>query len=576
MDNRIVEIVLKARDEASRVLDNVGDAGKRSEGAFSGLKASTVALGTAMGNMALQAGQWAVSQIGGTVTAARESAAAHAELEQTLMQTGRSSQFTTDQLEAMASQIEQTSLFEDEAIMHTQALLLTFDKIGSDTLPAATQAAADLAQLMGGDLQGATLQIAKALQDPEAGLSALRRSGASFTEQQKEMWVEMYNTGRAGEAQAQILAVLNGPNGWGGQAKAASDAAGAQEQLKDKINGLKETVGGFANKTMEQAIRGVFAFSSAFVAADGDVTSTGFSGKMEELGFKIRELADGALVIFKQVWDFLQPSVEAVANSFKENLLPALQKLWEAIQPILPVIGAILVGALWLVINAVNILIKALSFVIEVIATVINWIVAWIKYQWEVSKIVIDVIKDIIAWFGRIPENVSNAVNGIVNWFKSLPGKIVDALSSLWGGVTGLFDRIGTNISNTMSNAWEGMKTGAKSAANWIIDKINGIIRGFNKVAGIVPGVSSNLIPEIPKFATGVSNFRGGLAYVHEGEVLANLPAGTDVIPRDQVNRAIGGGNNNGPMIGTINFEVHNDFDLDVALRQIGYKLAIT
>jgi hypothetical protein len=38
----------------------------------------------------------------------------------------------------------------------------------------------------------------------------------------------------------------------------------------------------------------------------------------------------------------------------------------------------------------------------------------------------------------------------------------------------------------------------------------------------------------IPGFASGVSNFEGGLARVHGGEVLANLAPGTSVFPRGQ------------------------------------------
>jgi hypothetical protein len=40
---------------------------------------------------------------------------------------------------------------------------------------------------------------------------------------------------------------------------------------------------------------------------------------------------------------------------------------------------------------------------------------------------------------------------------------------------------------------------------------------------------------KIPGFSSGVSNFGGGLAYVHAGEILANLPQGTDVIPAHAV-----------------------------------------
>ena len=50
----------------------------------------------------------------------------------------------------------------------------------------------------------------------------------------------------------------------------------------------------------------------------------------------------------------------------------------------------------------------------------------------------------------------------------------------------------------------------------------------------------------IPGFSTGVSNFGGGLAYVHGGEVLANLAPGTDVIPKREVGRLGRGGSGGG------------------------------
>jgi hypothetical protein len=49
-------------------------------------------------------------------------------------------------------------------------------------------------------------------------------------------------------------------------------------------------------------------------------------------------------------------------------------------------------------------------------------------------------------------------------------------------------------------------------------------MRAWVTAAGYVPG-----------FAKGVRNFPGGLAYVHAGEMLVNLPKGTDVIPAVKV-----------------------------------------
>jgi hypothetical protein len=50
----------------------------------------------------------------------------------------------------------------------------------------------------------------------------------------------------------------------------------------------------------------------------------------------------------------------------------------------------------------------------------------------------------------------------------------------------------------------------------------------YNRLGGN-PTAGPNM--NYPGFASGVENFKGGLAYVHKDEMLVNMPAGTDVIP---------------------------------------------
>lgn len=59
---------------------------------------------------------------------------------------------------------------------------------------------------------------------------------------------------------------------------------------------------------------------------------------------------------------------------------------------------------------------------------------------------------------------------------------------------------------------------------------------GGSGIGGAIGGFLKGLIPG---FASGTSSAPGGLAYVHKGEVLANLPKGTSVIPAHAV-RAMG------------------------------------
>lgn len=149
---------------------------------------------------------------------------AMAQLEARVKSTGMAAGFSAPQLAALAGQMQDLTTFSDEAVMGAQSLLLTFTKIKGDTLPAATQAVADLATAMGGDLKGAALQVGKALQDPEQGLLALRRSGVSFSEAQQDVIKGLFETGRQAEAQAMILAELK--KEFGGAAEAARGTLG--------------------------------------------------------------------------------------------------------------------------------------------------------------------------------------------------------------------------------------------------------------------------------------------------------------------------------------------------------------
>jgi hypothetical protein len=71
---------------------------------------------------------------------------------------------------------------------------------------------------------------------------------------------------------------------------------------------------------------------------------------------------------------------------------------------------------------------------------------------------------------------------------------------------------------------------------------------------------------KIPGFSSGVSNFGGGLAYVHAGEILANLPQGTDVIPAHAV-QAMGSKGTLSRVVVTTNDDRFNAYVDDRAAR---------
>lgn len=178
-----------------------------------------------------------------SVFAFDKQAKAIAQVEQGIKSTGNAAGIASKELQSMASALQENSLFGDEEILSkVTAQLLTFTNIAGREFKRTQQAALDLASRLGGDLQSASIQLGKALNDPVANLSALSRSGIQFSKDQKALIDSLVETGNLAEAQRVILSELE--KQYGGSAKAAAEAgAGGITQLKNSFGDLMEQVG---------------------------------------------------------------------------------------------------------------------------------------------------------------------------------------------------------------------------------------------------------------------------------------------------------------------------------------------
>lgn len=176
-----------------------------------------------------------------SVTAAMESQAALAQVNQTIKSMGNAAGRTTQQLQALASGQMRKSLYDDDEILRkVTTTLLTFGKVTGDTFDQAQQAAIDLSAKFGGDLQASAIMLGKALNDPVKGITALTRAGVSFTAEQKESIKTMTAAGNLAGAQKLILAELT--KEFGGAAEAAAKAD-PFAQMKHSLDDFKEAVG---------------------------------------------------------------------------------------------------------------------------------------------------------------------------------------------------------------------------------------------------------------------------------------------------------------------------------------------
>ena len=182
------------------------------------------------------------------VKAYNEASVVAAKLESQLTATGNAVGMTAKELQNYASELQKVTTFGDEETIEAMTRLLSFTSIQGDVFKKAIASAQDLATIMGTDLNSAVLQLGKALEDPNMGLTLLRRTGVIFTKEQTENIRKLVDEGKKYEAQMLILAEVQ--KKFGGAAKAAADtAAGSWKQLKNAFGDLLETIGKGTEKT---------------------------------------------------------------------------------------------------------------------------------------------------------------------------------------------------------------------------------------------------------------------------------------------------------------------------------------
>lgn len=207
----------------------------------------TSAFGGLLGKLSgMIAGAFAIGALVSFVKSAvhgyNEIAQANAKLKSVLRSTGEQAGMTFETVKNVVDDLKHSTLFSGTALTDASALMLTFTKIGSDVFPEAMRAAANMSAVMGGDLHGSIIQLGKALNTPTIGLTALRRVGVSFTDEQTQMIKKLAQTGHLMEAQKMILEELTTEFGGAGEAATKAGTGGLQMMVK-QLNELKKVLG---------------------------------------------------------------------------------------------------------------------------------------------------------------------------------------------------------------------------------------------------------------------------------------------------------------------------------------------
>lgn len=208
-----------------------------------------------------------------SVMAWDKQAKAMAQVETGLRTTGGAAGFAKDELLSMASELQGKTLFGDEEILQSAtAQLLTFTSVAGEQFARAQAAALDLSTRLNTDLKSSAIMVGKALNDPIQGLTAMRRVGIQFTEDQQAMIRAMVDSGQVMEAQKVILSELE--RQYGGSAEAAVVGAGKLVQLKNILGDISEEFGRIIMEALDPFIEKIKVLATGFFSLDESTKRT--------------------------------------------------------------------------------------------------------------------------------------------------------------------------------------------------------------------------------------------------------------------------------------------------------------
>jgi hypothetical protein len=355
------------------------------------------------------AGRAALSFAKGAVGEAREAQKVGATTTQIIKSTGGAAKITARQVGDLATAISNKAGVDDEAIQSGANLLLTFTGVrnevgkGNDVFNQATQAAVDLSAAGFGSITSASVQLGKALNDPVKGISALSRSGVTFTAQQQTQIKTLVASGKTLEAQKIILAGVQEQVGG-----VAAAQATAGEKAKVAYGNIKESIGTLLLPVIdaaENAFVNVLApgIQKAISAASGlphifrsihDTIGPLVAGPLHVAGEAVKVFFDvihgqGAtsdsnspfIALAAQAAVFVKGALPQIVSFVRTQVIPALQSIGSQVLPVIQtasntfrtvLLPAIVSLASYVIANLVPILGQvAQIFVTQVIPTVL-------------------------------------------------------------------------------------------------------------------------------------------------------------------------------------------------------------
>lgn len=226
-------------------------------------------------------------------------------------------------------------------------------------------------------------------------------------------------------------------------------------------------------------------------------------------------IVQAVLPVIVQLVKMLLPPFVQIVQQLLPPLLTALSPLLSLLSPLIQLLNPILEIAIALIQPLVNIINNCIPPLVSAIKTLSGVLIDKLK---PILQAVTDTIK---TQFSKVLEGIRPIIDAVIGYLGGL-------INFITGVFTGNWKNAWNGIKTIFTNIWNGIKASFKTPINFIIDGINGFIRGINKIKipDWVPGVGGRgfSISQIPRLARGGVLERGQLGLLEGSGAEAVVP----------------------------------------------------
>lgn len=394
---------------------------------------------------------------------------------------GDQTKAVTDRILDMSSKMAIKNGVDDDSIKLAQSQILTFSEVAKTAGTAGsvfdrtTQAAIDLSASGFGSVDSAAVQLGKALQDPANKLTALQKSGISFTEAEKEKIKVLQESGDMLGAQEILLQAVEKQVGGTAAASATST-----EKMKVAWDELQDSLALALLPTFDEVV--------GYIISDIVPAISTFIDEFKQGKTPLNDF----LNVVKDIFNFIKDNwtlivtfgtiIGTLAAAFKIGNIAL--GIWNGLQ----IAYAFVTGASTAATTAFSAALAATGIGAIIIA--VGLLIAGIVYlatqttffqdTWAAMCAAVNIA---LAALGSFFNTVFTAIG---DWWNGMITGITAGFQAFVGWVGGALNTVG----GFFASVWQGIQNGFRGAVNFIIGlfegMINFIIGGINSFLNLL------------------------------------------------------------------------------------------